>query len=181
MKYFLGFLIAIALIAGVFILVLRSFSHAPAKSINLLDYTDTDTVMQLQVDGKINADSIHQAYSITVGRDFATIETTKGYQGTAVVRKSYPNTINAYAAFLRALQLQGFVKGDPTPARADNRGYCPDGQRYNFKIITDTKVVENYWSTSCGKGTYGGNSAITRQLFLRQIPDASRILNGFDS
>lgn len=180
MRYILGFLAAIGLIIVVFILILRAFgSRTPEAQIDLLDYAKTDTVVQLTVDGPVSSEQTHQRYRITVGRDFSTIELTKGYEGTRQDLRSYATNETAYANFLRALQLTGFTRGDKDPLRADERGQCPNGSRYVYEIISDNRRVQRFWSTSCGRGTYGGNAAQTRDLFIRQIPEASIVLDDF--
>jgi hypothetical protein len=183
MRYFLGFLAAIGLIIVVFILILRGFtSRTPESTINLLDYANTTAVMRLTVDGPIDAETVHDRYRIVVGRDEASIERTRGYEGAQSEFHSFESNRTAYANFLRALQLQGFTKGDPSPERADERGNCPDGSRYIFEIIDGKqKRVQRFWSTSCGKGTFGGSSAQVRQLFLRQIPGVSKFTANFGS
>src|SRR5215510_3644872 len=104
MKYFFGFLAAIGLIVAVFLLVLRGFGGhggTPQNQINLLDYTTSDTVVRLTVDGPVNADSLHQSYRITVGRTDATIEIMSGYDGRVTTSKTYENTEESYATLLR--------------------------------------------------------------------------------
>jgi hypothetical protein len=180
MRYFLGFLAAIGLIVVVFILILRGFSdRTPAAQIELLDYVKTDTAVQLTVDGPVTAEQTHQRYRITVDRYFSSIETMQGYEGKRTDFRTYPSNETAYANFLRSLELVGFIKGNTDPLRADERGQCPDGSRYIYEIVSDNRKIQRFWSTSCGRGTYGGNAAQTRQLFLRQIPEASLVLDNF--
>lgn len=181
MKYLLAFLAAIGLVIVVFILLLRAFSGGgePAKEIDLLSYANTNTEVRLSVDGPVSANQTHRGYRITVGRNDATIETTIGYEGQRTFTQTYASNVNAYATFLRALEIQGFTKGDTDPERADDRGYCPDGDRYAFEIVQNGKLTQRFWSTSCGKGTYGGNSGQTRLLFERQIPDFGKIYNTY--
>jgi hypothetical protein len=181
MRYFFGFLAAIGLIVIVFILILRGFSgnDSPQKQINLLDYTTSDTVMRLTVDGPVNADKLHQSYRITVGREEAAIEMMEGYDGKVVKSETLENTEEAYAHFLRSLQLMGYTKGNTDPNKADERGNCADGSRYVYEIISHNQHVQRFWSTSCGEGTFGGNPSQTRNLFARQIPDFTQFVKSF--
>lgn len=181
MRYFLGFIVVVALIVVVFILVLHGFSGGssqPKNAINLSDYATSQTVVKLTVDGPINADPNHQAYRITIGRDANTIEVIKGYQNQVVNAQTYANNSEAYASFLRALQLLNFTKGNPDPKKTDPRGYCPTGDRYIFQIESGRDTVQSYWSTSCGGGTFRGNVAGVRSLFIKQIPDFNKITAG---
>ncbi|HKU19167.1 MAG TPA: hypothetical protein VJP80_07950 [Candidatus Saccharimonadales bacterium] len=182
MRYFLGFLAAIGLIIVVFVLILKGFSShgTPKNQINLLDYANSQTQVQLTVDGQINADSKHNTYTVTVGRDTVNMTTTQGYQGTVLQQKTYPNNSSAYAEFLRSLQLFGFVKGNTDQTKADERGYCPSGDRYLFEIISGGDTVQRFWSSSCGGGTYGGNRSQTLLLFQRQVPDYSALVTGLN-
>jgi len=183
MKYFFGFLAAIGLIVAVLILVLRGFGgHADTKNqINLLDYTTSDTVMRLTVDGPINAQSEHQSYRITVGREQSNIEMLSGYDNRVVSSESLDNTEESYANFLRALQLLNYTKGNVDPAKSDERGSCADGSRYVYEIISHNQHVQRFWSTSCGGGTFSGNASKVRNLFARQIPDFGRFTKSFNA
>jgi hypothetical protein len=174
MKYFLGFLAVIVLVIVVFVIVLRGFtggSNKPKEQINLMDYTNSQTVVKFTATGPVTADPNHQGYRITVGRDANTIEVVQGYQNNVTQAQTYTNNSAAYADFLRALQLQNFTQGISDPARSDNRGVCPNGTRYTFEIENAGQTVQRYWSTSCGGGTFQGNANSVRGLFQRQIPD----------
>lgn len=179
MKYFLGFLAVVTLVVVVFIIVLRGFTgggEKPPQQVNLMDYTNSQTVVKLTVTGPVTADSKHQGYRITVGRDASTIEIVQGYENNVVNAKTYPNNSAAYADFLRALQLQNFTKGDPDPDRSDTRGVCPNGNRYTYEVETGSDTIQRFWSTSCGgAGTFQGNGSSIRTLFIRQIPDYSTL------
>ncbi len=180
MRYFFGFLAAIGLIVVVFILILRGFSgKAPQNQINLLDYTTSDTVMRLTVDGPVNAETLHQSYRITVGRQDVTVEMLEGYEGQVVKTETLENTEESYAHFLRALQLLGYTKGNTDPNKGDERGSCPDGDRYIYEIISHNQKVERFWSTSCGGGTFSGNTFQVRSLFARQVPDFGQFTKEF--
>jgi len=187
MRYFIGFLTIVALVVAVFIIVLRGFSgtsNKPKTQTNLIDYANTQTVVRYTVDGPVNADQIHQGYRITVGRDANTMEIIKGYQNNVIKAQTYDNNTEAYSNFLRALQLQNFTKGSADASKSDERGVCPNGNRYTFEIETAGQVTQRFWTTSCGGGTFLGNSQTIRTLFQRQIPDFSKLtasvnLSGF--
>ena len=183
MKYFFGFLAAIGLIVAVFILVLRGFSghSTPQNQINLLDYTTSDTIVRLTVDGPVNAQSTHLGYQITVGREDVTINLTQGYDGRVIQTETLQNTEESYANFLRSLQLLNYTKGNADATKADERGQCSLGSRYVYEIISHDQRVERFWSTSCGNGTFGGNAANVRTLFSRQIPDFVQFTRKFSN
>jgi len=176
MKYFLGFLVCIAIIIGVFILVIRGITgNSGPKNVHpVSDYANTDVVMRMTVDGPIGADSLHRAYRITVGRSQTTIDTLQGYDYTLIDSKTYSNSQSGYENFLRALDLAGF-KGDTSKSQNnDERGVCATGDRFIFEVINGSSSTKRYWSTSCrGKGgNYKGSLSQTRGLFNAQVPGA---------
>lgn len=180
MRYFIGFLVVIALVVGVFLLVLRGFSgrdQAPKNEITLTDYAGSETVVSMTVEGRVLADQNHYSYRVVVGRDANTIEVRQGYENKVTTARTYPNNSEAYADFLRALQLQGFTKGDSNKDNRDSRGFCPNGQRVIYQIETAGQEVQYFWTSTCGGGTFRGNSETIRPLFGRQIPDFDTIVN----
>lgn len=182
MRYIVGFLIGIGLIVLTFILIIRLFSggDAPApRRIDLESYATTDTVVRLTADGPIVADPQHQQVRITVSRDVVLYERYQGYQGDVVDTKSYPNNSDAYASFLRALQLAGYTQGDPQKPK-DERGYCPNGRRYVYEAIGDGRGIMRWWSTSCGgdQGNFEGRGGDIRRLFQKQVPDYATLTRG---
>lgn len=186
MKYFLGFLASIGLIILVFILVIRGLGGGDNGSENqtrLVDYANTNAVVSLTVDGEINANLDHRAFEITVGRSDVRMETYKGYEREVLESKNYQNTNEAYANFLRALELAGFTKGkvDVEGGQNDPRGVCATGQRYVLRITSGASDIQRYWATSCGgQGTFKGNLQQVRQLFINQVPDYSKLTNNLD-
>ncbi len=177
MKYFLGFLAVIALVVVVFVMVLHGFGGGskPKNQITLTDYANSETTVELTVTGPVNANQTHQSYNIVVGRDANTMTVLSGYQDQVTQTKTYSNNSTAYADFLRALQLQNFTRGDNDTTKTDDRGVCPNGVRYTFEIHNASQTVQRYWTTSCGGGTFKGNSSVVRSLFIRQIPDFSKL------
>src|SRR5438045_1826478 len=109
MKYFFGLLVSLGLIVLEFILVLRGFSgDGTTKSKTALaDYSGTDAVVQMTVDGPVIYDQDHRAYRITVGRSQVTVEALRGYQYETIESKIFGNNQEAYTNFLRALDIAG--------------------------------------------------------------------------
>jgi hypothetical protein len=177
MKYFIAFLATVGLIVLVFILVIRGFSgtKAPKDRLVLADHVTSSMAVQLTVDGEVTADQTHVGYRIYVDRNLAKIEIYKGYQNTVTDSKTYANNDKAYAQFLRALDFAGFAKGDDDAANADDRGVCASGSRYIYQIDDTPEGDKRYWSTTCGGGTFKGDTQEVRQLFQRQIPEFSKL------
>jgi hypothetical protein len=179
MRYFFGFLAAVALIVVVFILIVRGFSGGRSDAqTELMDYAKTQTVMRMTIDGPVNADQDHRSVTVTVGRSSNTVNLDQGYQGNVLDTRTYASNEEAYATFLRALDLLGYNKGNADPDREDSRGFCPTGKVYTFEVVTGSSTVQRFWTTSCGGGTFKGNATIVRTLFREQIPDYSDLLRG---
>jgi hypothetical protein len=182
MKYFFGFVASIGLIVVVVILVIRGFSggSTPAEQVDLLDYASTNAVVSMTIDGRINANELHRSAEVTVGRSNVRMEVFKGYERQVLESKSYLNNDDAFADFLRALQLAGFTKGatEVTSEANDPRGVCPNGQRYIFKITSGPSDIQNFWTTTCGGGTFKGTFPSVRQLFTAQVPDYTTLVSG---
>lgn len=180
MKYFFAFLLAVALIVVVFILVIRGLTGGsrPSVQTELVDYAKTQTVVRMVVSGRVNIDQEHRSASVVIGRTSNSIELVGGYQGNVLSSKTYASNESAYATFLRALDLQGYTKGNDNPKLEDSRGQCPNGKVYSFQIITGSATVQDFWTTSCGGGTFRGNTNVVRTLFREQIPDYREIVRG---
>jgi hypothetical protein len=181
MRYFFGFLLAIGLIVITFILVLRGFhgnSATPSTTTPLTNYTNTDTTVQFTDDGPVSADQTHQGIRIIVGQFATTIQIYQGYQNDIINSQTYENNPNSYGTFLRAIELLNYTVGIKTPnsALADPRGVCPIGQNYSFQIINGNgSNIQNFWTTSCGGGTFKGSTQLIENLFQAQVPDYSRL------
>lgn len=178
MRYFIGFLVTIGLIILLIVLLFTGGggSKKPKTTKALADYATSNAVVRLTIDGPINADQNHQAVRITVGQDDTTYEQIQGYQGTVVNQQSFANNQDSYSNFLYALGHAGFTQGDSSKLLANEKGYCPLGNRYVFELIDGGSNVERYWATSCGKPkTYKGNVNLTLTLFQAQVPGYSNL------
>ena len=181
MRYFFGFLLAIILVVFTFILVLRGFSSGKSnQSIGapLTNYMDTDTTVQFTDDGPVTADQTHQGIRITVGQYATTAQVFQGYQNTITNSQTYNNNPSSYGTFLRALDILKYTSGvnHPNSALADPRGVCPLGQHFTFQIISgDGSNIQNYWTTTCGGGTFRGDVQAIENLFQSQVPNYSKI------
>ncbi|MGC1176530.1 MAG: hypothetical protein WA843_00505 [Candidatus Saccharimonadales bacterium] len=175
MRYFIGFIVTLGLIIILILLLVTgggSKSKTSTAPKTLTSYVDTDAEVRLLVDGPVNADQIHQRELITVGRYNVTFQQMQGYDNAIVNTQSYPSTRDAYAAFLHSLQHAGFTNVKTDPKLADERGYCPLGNRYVFELRQNDADIERYWATSCGKPkTFPGNTDMVITLFKAQIPD----------
>ena len=178
MRYFIGFLITIGLIIILIVLLLGGGGgngpKKPKTTKALADYASTEAEVRMTIDGPVNADQTHQQIRITVDNNVTTYEQIQGYQDTVVNSQNFDNNENSYSNFLYALGHAGFTKGDITKALANDKGYCPLGNRYIFELIDNGKDVQRFWGTSCGghaPKTYRGNLNLTITLFQAQVPN----------
>lgn len=180
-KLILGVVGVLALIVLVLVLVLKGFKGSqPTYATPLTDYSTTNSQVSLTVDGPVVAEQNHSSYRITVDRNNVTIETIQGYENRVVDTKTYSNNQASFYSFLRALDIAGFTSGKEakTDSANDERGVCASGDRYVFELINDGSDLQRYWASSCGSGTFKGNSAKVRQLFSLQVPDFDQLTTG---
>lgn len=168
-------LVGIGLILLVFVLVIKGItghkkSSSPIKQSNLSQYADTDATAQLYIDGPIKIDQDHRAVKISVNKTQTQIDIIQGYQGNVINTQTFANNQPAYAVFLQALKLQDFAKGNTSPGAGDERGVCPNNDRFIYSLVNNNSNVFRFWSTSCGGGTFSGKGSEVRRLFIRQIP-----------
>ncbi len=173
MRYIIGFLITIGLIILALTLLFRGGDDTPANQPRkLVDYANTATAVRLIIDYPVSAEQTHRQEVITVSRDAAEMRFEQGYQGNVIRSQTYDNNPEAYAHFLRALEVAGFNRSEDAEDLREWRGYCPDGRRYLYEIVEGSRTVRQLWSTSCGNiGSFKGNATGVNALFVRQIPD----------
>lgn len=196
MRYFIGFLITVGLIIILIVLLLTGGGgkkqspnqsqevQKPKTVQQLADFASTGAVVRLSIDGPINADQNHQAVRITVGQDDTTYQQIQGYEGTVVNQQSFANNQSAFSNFLYAIGHAGFLRGDDSKALANEKGFCPLGQRYVFELINGGDTLQRYWGTSCGSNapkTYRGNQNLTITLFQNQVPGYQDLTQDLDN
>ena len=147
----------------------------PNTKLSLESYASTNVVAAVYIDGPVVANQDHNAVRISIDRNQSSIEVITGYDGQVVAQQVFPNSQASYLEFLSALSRAKFTKGNSDPSLQNDKGACPFGNRYIYTLTDGSKEILHYWTTSCsgGGGTYGGNASLTRELFIRQIPDRS--------
>jgi hypothetical protein len=183
MRYVAGFLIAIGLIVLIFVIIFKVFTGGgnpeQQQQIKLGSYANTDTTVQLLIIGPVVANKNHREVQINVGENQTEVNVFKGYQHTLIKTKSYDNNVSAYAVFLRALSFGNFTKGIDNSDIADYRGHCPAGDIYVYQIINgNSHRIQQYWKSTCGNGTFEGNSGAINNLFKKQVPDYGKVTSG---
>ena len=175
MRYFLGFLVTIGLLIAVILMIFGGGDDAPKvdkSSKPLSSYATSDSAVQLTIDGKTNANQLHQQVRIIVERDEVIFEIVNGYEGDVVKRDVFASNENAYATFLRSLSVAGFTKVDPDSKLKDDRGYCSLGTKYIFQLRENDEEVLRSWASTCkSPRTFLGNLSTTLELFENQVPE----------
>jgi len=179
MRYFLGFLIAIGLLALVIILVVKNLGNNPTgpQPKALYTYGNTDAVAGLLISGPVVADQNYQQIQINISQSVSQINIINGYNGTVVNTRIFANNQSAYSAFLGALQGNGFALGDSNYKYKTPSGFCSFGNSYSYSLTSSNKTIFNYWATSCGgQGNFKGIVGNVNSLFESQIPNYSTII-----
>jgi hypothetical protein len=182
LRYFIGFFVTIGLIIVLIVLLFggggdKKTSDTPEAPKTLSSIADTDAQVRMTIAGAVRSNQEYTEVQVTVDRNSANLDIISGFEGNVVDSQNFASNQPAYETFLRALTHAGYMlgeKGAKGKLYADDRGYCPTGQRYIFEIIENGKTVQRYWSSSCGKSapkTYLGTTSLTITLFQRQIPE----------
>lgn len=186
MKYILGVFGVIVLLLLVVILIVRSGPSEPISTaqtgkpqVNLGEYEAKPATAVFTVRGQITADETRRAIRISVSQQERVIEILDGYDESVLSRHTFPNNSEAYRVFLSALSSAGFTREQETEIK-DERGVCPFGRRYVYKLQDGSTQAFRTWSTSCRReqGSFGGNSGVVRRLFEQQIPDYRTVTRG---
>lgn len=155
-------------------------ASSQSRVTKLVDYDNKDTArVSWTMQGRLVGDDQYRAVRITVTRSSRTVEILDGY-GERVERKNeYSNTSDAFQTFARALDLANFGR-ERTVKIPDERGVCPLGNRYVYRLQDGSQEVMRTWSDTCliADGPFAGNASLISQLFKNQIPDYSKFTNG---
>lgn len=166
-------LIVLGLIWLIVLLFTRAFSGSNTTAPTpLVNFANTDTVVTMYIDGPVVANQQYRGLRITVGRDEVKSELMDGYQKDVVSQQTFDNNSTAYATFLKALQRAGFNEPIATNITADERGLCPQRNRFIYTLEDGQTEKKRMWTSQCG-GNYQGMQQLTRQLFLAQVPRTS--------
>lgn len=186
MKYVLSVFAVIILLLLIIVLIFRGSpdqatdtTETEKPKITLADYESKPAVLSLTTRGAVTADEDRRAIRVSVSRQERVIEILEGYSETVVKRQVFPNSEASYKVFLSALTSAGFGIEQETEIR-DERGVCPFGRRFIYKLQDGSEQVLRTWSVTCGRsgGSFGGNSSVVRRLFERQIPEYRTVIRG---
>lgn len=186
MRVILTILIGVGLLIMAVILVVRAISSLTSSGDTpevtqtaLVQQVDKDSEMRLTTQGRINSDAEHRNIVISVTRNQVQMQVMQGYQNNVINTFTASNNEAAYGAFLRSLDLLGFANGDDNPDLADERGYCPAGQRFVLEANGEG-LDTRYWSTSCNRSRSTSTADVDAvvRLFQGQVHDYRRLVRG---
>lgn len=141
--------------------------------------TDADRRVEMTVRGPIVADERFSSYRVSISPSIRTITTYQSYLDRVVDRVELGNNVVAYEQFVFALDKANLSDGEEFgDERDDIRGVCATGEVTQFAILDGEKSVKTLWTSTCGgsPGTLDGNVTQLKGLFIRQIPDANRVI-----
>lgn len=145
--------------------------------------SEVDRSVRMTVRGPIIADEDFNSYQIEISPVGRRMTTYKGYQDGVIEDERLGNTTTGYEEFIYALDRANFTKEGQLPEDAgDLRGLCATGRLYTFEILQAQSTIKQLWTTSCrdASGSFRGEAALVRDLFLKQIPDSAARLRGLN-
>lgn len=185
MRYIIEALISVGLIIVIIVLIFSGGNGkkpASPKPIGLTSLVGSGASVQIVTEGQISADKTHREISITINQGASKVDIIQGYQNHVISSHRIPNNKAAYDTFLRALELAGFSQSN-TSGNQDERGHCPLGHRYLYKVIDASgKVSQRLWGDNCSSsdGSFKGNGDLIQNLFQLQIPKYNDYTNDVD-
>lgn len=178
-------IIFVVLVSWGVIAIARNIFSGPNKNsatlstqkVVLSDYDRAGTAVKLSVEGPIVGDEKYISYQIEVSQNYRKLTTYRGYEKTVVAEKIYDNNVEAYRAFLQALERLNYTT-KISGSSDDETAACATGRRFVYSLTDQDEVVSRLWNTSCTTklGSITGNGSSIRSLFKVQIPDYSTIL-----
>ena len=180
MRYFLASLGFVLLIVILIVILLhpssKTATNGADKAIQLTSLAkNNSSQVRYTVEGPINAPEIHRTIQITITPNSRNFTILGGYQGDVIDSQTYDNNPDSYAAFLKALKTADFTHERSVGKGITEQSICPLNSRTQYQILDGAKYIMNLWSTTCAKGSFAGNIAQTRILFIVQIPNYSSL------
>ena len=165
MKYGLGVLAIIVIAFVAILLIVRqgpsSTSTSTAKkkttATSLLDYDNSESSVQLTIQGRLTGEDQHQSVRITVTQSKRTVEIINGYEDNIIKSQTFPNTPAAYTNFIQAINNAGYSKSRKAVAETEI-GICPSGNRYVYQLNKGSEKIQRLWADNCaaGDGNFAG-------------------------
>lgn len=154
-----------------------------ARHTKITEYSDDPAAtISWTVQGRLVGEDQRRAIRISVSSSQRRIEILEGYDERVARSQDYPNTSAAFAAFARSLDNANFGK-ERTVKQPDERGICPQGNKYIYRLTKAGTEIMRTWSDTClsSNGPFGGgnpSASLIQQLFKSQISDYSKFTSG---
>lgn len=187
MRYGIGILvIAFLFIIGSVVLIGRitrpsNTNTATSRVTKLADYTNNDAAsVSWTMQGRLVGENEYKSVRVTVTKSKRTAEVLGGYGNRVEKSVEFANSPEAFATFTRALDNLGFGRERTVPV-ADERGVCPQGNRFIYRLTDGSKEIMRTWSDTCSPkdGPFGGRTPnVIRELFRQQITDYNKFVSG---
>lgn len=188
MKYIIAIIIItiLAIIGSLTLIGREQGSNNPSKvarSTKLAEYSDKDSSsISWTMQGRLIGEDQRHSVRITVTKSKRTVALLSGYEERVEKSTDYMNTPAAYEAFARSLDTYNFGK-ERRVRQPDERGVCPLGNRFVYRLTDFGKEIMRTWSDTCSSsnGSYGGGNSsaqVIGQLFKAQITDYSKFISG---
>ena len=159
-----------------------SGTTSAARVTKVTDYENKDTAsVSWTQQGRLVGEDQRRAIRVTITRNKRTVEVLAGYPERVEKSLEYPNSVEAFAAFTRSLDSAGFGR-ERRVVQPDERGVCPTGNRFIYRLTDSSQEIMRTWSTSCSnaEGPFGGGKTpgLIAGLFKAQITDYSKFVTG---
>jgi hypothetical protein len=141
--------------------------------------TAASSSVSMTVRGPIVAEENFNSYNIVISPSSRQITTYSGYMNDVVDQKNLGNNTAAYDQFVNALNLAKMTAGkEPEDGEGDVRGICATGTLTEYSILSDDRLVETLWTSTCSgsQGTLRANNEQLSKLFVAQIPDSQALI-----
>lgn len=177
----------IAFLAIIGTVVFVSLNSGPAATSSarvtrLADYDGKDSAnISWTMQGRLVGEDQRRAIRVIVSRETRSIEILAGYAERVERSAQYTNSPESFAAFTRALDVANFGR-ERNVSQPDERGICPLGNRFIYRLTDYSNEIMRTWSDSCqvANGPFGGDKSarLIQQIFKDQIPDYIKFTNG---
>lgn len=153
-----------------------------ARVTKVTDYENKDSAsVSWTQQGKLVGEDRRRAVRITITRSKRTVELLAGYPERVERSAEFTNSAEAFSAFTRALDTAGFGR-ERSVLQPDERGVCPQGNRFIYRLTEGNEEIMRTWSDSCrtSDGPFGGGNtaALIAKLFKEQITDYNDFVSG---
>lgn len=154
-----------------------------SRHTKLVDYANNDGAsISWTQQGRLVGEDQRKAVRVTVTKSTRKVEILDGYAQRVEKVQEYANSQEAFDSFTRALDGYNFGQ-ERKVAQSDERGVCPAGNRFIYRLSNNAEEVMRSWSTSCRntEGNFGGgagNRSQIARLFKLQITDYQKFVSG---